>query len=260
MPADKIVRLPFPNAEKLFDLTRSSKRMRAEKSAFNRTEKQLFCNFRNEMESFLFIIEVLALLAFAYSGVVEARRSGFDYVGVLTVAFVTAFGGGTIRDVLLDRHPLYWIEHWQFLVYILVFSAVASVLLLYNKDFSSNKTLMLIDALGLGLFCASGVGIAIDMQIPVLPAVFIGVVTATFGGVLRDVLCSRKPQIFQPTEPLYATCAFAGAWVCILLRQFGVAPAPTLIACIVVTFLFRVSAVRFNLKLPLLSQAEVPSK
>src|SRR5687767_7226735 len=106
------------------------------------------------MESFLFIIEILAVLAFAYSGVIEARRNGFDYVGVLTVATVSAFGGGTLRDVLLDRHPLYWIEHWQFLVYIFAFTAAELILLRFNKDFSSNKTLMLIDALGLGLFCA----------------------------------------------------------------------------------------------------------
>jgi uncharacterized membrane protein YeiH len=138
------------------------------------------------MESFLFVIEILAVLAFAYSGVVEARRSGFDYVGVLTVAIVSAFGGGTLRDLLLDRHPLYWIEHWEFLIYIFVFSVAELVLLRFNKDFSSNKTLVLIDALGLGLFCASGVGIALALNTPAFPAVLIGVITATFGGVLRD--------------------------------------------------------------------------
>ena len=202
------------------------------------------------MESFLFIIELLAVLAFAYSGVIEARRSGFDYVGVLTVAFVSAFGGGTLRDVLLNRHPLYWIEHWEFLLYILAFTAVELVLLRYNKDFSGNKTLMLADALGLGLFCASGVGIALEMKIPVLPAALVGVITATFGGVLRDVLCNRKPQLFQPTEPVYATCAFLGAWSYILLDRLGFLPALALIVCIAVTFLLRVLAVRLNLKLP----------
>lgn len=201
------------------------------------------------MESFLLIIEILAVLAFAYSGVIEARRSGFDYVGVLTVAIVSAFGGGTLRDILLNRHPLYWIEHWEFLVYIFAFSAVELVLLRY-KDFSSNKTLMLIDALGLGLFCASGVGIALEMKIPILPAALIGVITATFGGVLRDVLCNRKPQLFQPTEPVYATYAFLGAWSYILLHRLGFPPALALIVCIAVTFLLRVLAVRFNFKLP----------
>jgi uncharacterized membrane protein YeiH len=202
------------------------------------------------MESFLFIIEILAVLAFAYSGVIAARRSGFDFVGVLTVAIVSAFGGGTLRDILLDRHPLYWIENWKFLVYIFAFSVAELILLRFNKDFSSNKTLMLIDALGLGLFCASGVGIALELKIPVLPAALIGVITATFGGVLRDVLCNQKPQLFQPTEPVYATCAFLGAWSYILLDRLDFPPAFALIVCVVVTFLLRVIAVRFNFKLP----------
>ena len=201
------------------------------------------------MESFFFFIEVGAVLAFAYSGIVEARRSGFDYVGVLTVAFVTAFGGGTLRDVLLDRHPLYWIEHWIFLIYILIFSVLALLLLRINKDFSSHRTVMLIDALGLGLFCASGVGIALQMRVPIFPAVLVGVITATFGGVLRDILCNRKPQLFQPTEPLYATCAFVGAWSFVLLS--GVAPAFAAIAGIVVTFVLRFLAVKLDLKLPI---------
>jgi uncharacterized membrane protein YeiH len=201
------------------------------------------------MESFLSIIEILAILAFAYSGVVVARRCGFDYVGVLTVAFVSAFGGGTLRDVLLNRHPLYWIEHWEFLLYIFLFSAVEIVLMRYNKDFSSNKTLMLIDALGLGLFTASGVGIALEMKIPILPAALVGVITATFGGVLRDVLCTQKPQLFQPTEPVYATCAFLGAWSYILLHRLGFMLELALIICIILTFLLRVLAVRFNIKL-----------
>src|SRR5688572_28639845 len=129
------------------------------------------------MESFLLIIEILAVLAFAYEGVVEARRSGFDFVGVLTIAIVSAFGGGTLRDVLLNRHPLYWIEHWEFLIYIFALSAVALLLLRFNKDFSSRKTLMMIDALGLGLFTASGVGFALGVGTPILPATLIGVIT-----------------------------------------------------------------------------------
>lgn len=196
------------------------------------------------------IIEVLAVLAFAYSGVIEAKRNGFDFVGVLTVAFVTAFGGGTLRDLLLDRHPLYWIEHWKFLIYIFLLSAAAILLLHFKKDFSSRRILMIVDALGLGLFTASGVGIAVAIQIPALPAALIGVVTATFGGVLRDVLCNRAPQLFQPTEPVYATCSFIGAWCSILLHRLGFLPELALIVCIIVTFLLRVLAVRFNFKLP----------
>lgn len=198
----------------------------------------------------LFVIEITAILVFAYSGMVHARKSGFDYVGVLTIALVSAFGGGTLRDILLGNHPLYWIAHWEFLIYILLLSPVALFLLRFNKDFSSRRTLMLIDALGLGLFTASGVGIALEMKTPVLPSVFIGVITATFGGVLRDILSNQKPQLFQPTEPLYATCAFVGAWTYIAMIQLAFLPAFALVVCVAVTFLLRTLAMTFNLKLP----------
>jgi len=202
------------------------------------------------MEALLSVIEITAVLVFAYSGMIHARKSGYDYVGVLTIALVSAFGGGTLRDVLLGNHPLYWIAHWEFLIYVLLLSPIALLLLRFNQDFSSRRTLMLIDALGLGLFTASGVGIALEMKTPILPAAFIGVVTATFGGVLRDLLSNQKPQLFQPTEPLYATCAFVGAWIYISLLRLDVLPMFALIVCIVVTFLLRILAIVFNLRLP----------
>lgn len=198
----------------------------------------------------LFFIEITAILVFAYSGMVHARKSGFDYVGVLTIALVSAFGGGTLRDILLGNHPLYWIAHWEFLLYILLLSPVELFLLRLNKDFSSRRTLMLIDALGLGLFTASGVGIALEMKTPILPAVFIGVITATFGGVLRDLLSNQKPQLFQSTEPLYATCAFIGAWIYIAVLRLDFPSTAALTICIAVTFLLRILAVAFNIKLP----------
>lgn len=203
----------------------------------------------DQMETLIFVIEITAILVFAYSGVIHAHRSGFDLVGVLTIALVTAFGGGTLRDVLLGVHPLYWIEHWQFLVYIMLLAPGAVVLLRYNKDFSSRRSLMIIDALGLGLFTASGVSIALKTKTPLLPAAMIGVVTATFGGVLRDIMCNQKPHLFQPTEPLYATCAFVGAWIYILLIYLNFPPSVALLACVAATFLFRLAAVKYDLKL-----------
>jgi len=202
------------------------------------------------METMLSVIEITAILVFAYSGMIQARRSGFDYVGVLTVALVSAFGGGTLRDILLGNHPLYWITHWEFLLYVLLLSPVALFLLRFDKDFSSRRTLLLIDALGLGLFTASGVGIALAMKTPILPAAFIGVITATFGGVLRDILSTQKPQLFQPTEPLYATCSFAGAWIYILMVRLDFMPAFALIFCVAATFLLRALAIIFNVRLP----------
>jgi len=88
------------------------------------------------------------------------------------------------------------------------------------------------------------------MQTPILPAAFIGVITATFGGVLRDVLSNQKPQLFQPTEPLYATCAFAGAWVYIAMLRLDFLPTFALIVCVAATFLLRSLAIAFKLRLP----------
>ena len=201
------------------------------------------------METLLYVIEVTAILVFAYSGLVHARQSGFDLVGVLTIGFVTAFGGGTIRDLLLGNHPLYWIQHWEFLVLIMLLLPVELVLLRFDRDISGGRLLMVIDALGLGLFTASGVGIALSMNTPALPASFIGVVTATFGGVVRDLLCNQKPQLFLPTEPLYATCAFVGSWAYIALVKLSVAPTSAIIACIGIVFVLRLLAIRFDIKL-----------
>ena len=203
------------------------------------------------METVLHVIEVAAVLVFAYSGLVHARRSGFDLIGVLTIGFVTAFGGGTIRDVLLGNYPLYWIAHWGFLVLIMLLLPAELILLRLDRDFSGGRVLMVIDALGLGLFTASGVGVALSKNTPALAAAFIGVVTATFGGVVRDILCNQKPQLFLPTEPLYATCAFLGACVYIALVFVGVAPTTAIFACIGTVFLLRIIAIRFDIRLML---------
>jgi uncharacterized membrane protein YeiH len=201
------------------------------------------------METLLYVIEVTAILVFAYSGLVQARRSGFDLVGMLTIGFVTAFGGGTIRDVLLGNHPLYWIVHWEFLILIILLLPIELAFVRSNRDISGGRVLMVIDALGLGLFTASGVGIALFMNTPALPAAFIGVVTATFGGVVRDLLCNQKPQLFLPTEPLYATCSFLGAWIYIGLIKLAVAPAAAIFSCIASVFLLRILAIRFDVRL-----------
>jgi uncharacterized membrane protein YeiH len=202
------------------------------------------------MEYVFNIIEILAVLTSAYSGIVEAKRNNLDFVGVLTVALVTAFGGGTLRDILLDRRPFYWIQNWDFLIYVFILAVISLVLFRFNKDFSSRLTLLIIDALGLGLFCASGVGLALAMKTPIFAAALFGVITATFGGVLRDVLCNQVPKLFQPTQPLYATCAFIGAWIYIAMYNLGTIRPLGLIVCITITFLLRVLAVRFDLRLP----------
>ena len=202
------------------------------------------------MEFILNVIEILAILASAYAGLIEAKRHDMDFVGLTTAAMVTAFGGGTLRDLMLDRTPLFWIENYYYPVIVFFMSALALVLFKYNKELFRKRVLLVIDALGLGLFSAVGVGIALQLKTPVFPAVLIGVITATAGGVLRDILLNKVPEVFLKTTQLYVTCSFIGCWFYVGLTMLGFEHLFGLIACILVTFSSRILAVKLDLSLP----------
>ncbi len=197
------------------------------------------------------IIEFLAILTFAYSGLIEAKRKEMDFVGSCTLALVTAFGGGTLRDILLNRRPLYWIEHYDYPIIIFFLSAAVLILFRFNREILNQKIFTFIDALGLGLFSASGVAVALELNIPTFPASLIGVITATTGGVIRDVLRNEIPYVFRRQTQLYVTCSFIGTWSYILLNYLGFSDLVGLIACTIITFSIRLAAVKFNIRLPL---------
>lgn len=149
------------------------------------------------MTSLLDIIELLGTLAFAYGGIVEARRNNLDLVGAFTAAFLSAFGGGTLRDVLLDRRPLYWVAHPSYPLLVFVLTVVVQVAFRGRLPGLGGTWWLITDALGLGLFSAAGVSIAVEQGLPLFPASLFGVITATFGGVLRDVICAQVPEILS---------------------------------------------------------------
>jgi uncharacterized membrane protein YeiH len=156
-------------------------------------------------------IEVAGTLAFAVSGFMAAARKRMDVVGVAAVSFFAAFGGGTLRDVLLDRRPFFWVQHDEY-VWAVLCLAVAGTLWVRIVDVSpSARPVLWADALGLGLFAASGAGTAAESGLSAILCSLMGVVTAVFGGVMRDLLCNELPAVFIDHRP-YAICAFAGAW------------------------------------------------
>ncbi|MBI5278441.1 MAG: trimeric intracellular cation channel family protein [Burkholderiales bacterium] len=160
-------------------------------------------------------VEALATLAFAVSGLLEAARKRLDAVGVVVVAGLAAFGGGTLRDVLLDRRPFVWVAHPEW-IWALLLLCVAAMALLKARHFEpTGRAMLWPDALGLGLFSAAGTDLALAQQMPGIVAVLMGVVTATFGGVLRDVVCNEVPAALRDHQP-YAVCAFLGGWVLVL--------------------------------------------
>jgi uncharacterized membrane protein YeiH len=157
-------------------------------------------------------IEAAATVAFALSGLMEAARKRLDAVGVCMVAGLTAFGGGTLRDVLLDRRPFFWVEHATWL-WALLALCVGAMLFLRARHFEpTERAMQWPDALGLGLFTATGTHIALETGMPAIVAVLMGMVTAVFGGVMRDVVCNEIPRAFRDHQP-YAVCSFAGGWV-----------------------------------------------
>ena len=201
------------------------------------------------MSTALLAIEVFGIIAFASSGLIEARRKDMDLIGVFTVAFITAFGGGTLRDILLDRRPLFWVQHQEYTLLIFGLALIVLPLSHHLRSSTAERAIIFADALGLGLFSAVGTSVAQEAQMPIFICVMMGVITAIFGGVLRDVICNEIPLVFRRGQ-LYATCAFIGSWVYLILDLAGVHQTIALISSILVTSVMRLLAVRFDLKLP----------
>lgn len=192
-------------------------------------------------------IEFLAVISSGTFGVLLARRKGLDFVGVFSVACITAFGGGTLRDLFLDRHPLFWIEHDHYPLIIFALSFVIS--LVRRLPQRIEKTLYLPDALGLGLFSIVGAGYAVEAGTSWFIAALLGTITGTFGGVMGDVVCNELPSLFR-TSPLYATCAFLGCWVYLVLERVVPAQILAITVGISVIVLLRLIALYWNIRLP----------
>jgi uncharacterized membrane protein YeiH len=165
-------------------------------------------------------VEAAAVLAFATSGLLAAARKRLDVVGVFVVAGLTAFGGGTLRDILLDRRPFFWVEHSAWLWVLLALCGGAMMFMHARHLAPTERAMQWPDALGLGLFTAVGTQLALAHGMPALVAVLLGVVTATFGGVLRDIVCNEIPGLFRDHRP-YAVCAFIGGWTAVAAQALG---------------------------------------
>lgn len=197
----------------------------------------------------IFMLEFMATIAFAISGVLSALRKRMDIVGIWVCAFLAAFGGGTLRDVLLDRRPFFWVDHQLVLLAVLTISVICATLVSLQRLEQGQRWLQVPDAIGLGLFCATGVHLSWMLGQPPIVVVMMGVITATFGGVLRDLVCNEIPELFRDHRP-YALCAVAGGIVYLMTVS---AEAPSwwaMAACAVVTIGVRTLVLWLNLTLP----------
>jgi uncharacterized membrane protein YeiH len=200
------------------------------------------------LNTFVIALEVLGVIAFALSGVIEAARKHFDLVGVVMVSFVTAFGGGTLRDVLLERKPFFWVEQ-EFWVWALIGLAVALPFFFRARHMELTERAILVpDAIGLGIFTAGGTHIALELGSSPLVSVLMGVITAVVGGVFRDVLVNEVPRAFHDHQP-YAVVAFAGGWVVVALNALAVPTSITLLVGSGLIILVRLLAIKFGWEL-----------
>ena len=196
------------------------------------------------------IVELFGVLAFAFTGIIEARKKGMDLIGVYTVSMIAAFGGGTIRDLLIGNYPLYWITHSGYALMLLGFAVASSLLgAAFYENKQVNNAFEVLDTLGLGLFSTAGASVAQQAGCDFYISLLLGAVTAVFGGILRDIVCNEIPKVFRRSE-LYATCAIAGSFVFLASLQFGVNTLAAMLAGALATVLLRLFAVKYKIRLP----------
>jgi len=193
-------------------------------------------------QTIFYVVETLGICTFAISGLLRAREKDFDPVGMYIIACATALGGGTLRDVITDVNPVYWISHWEYPVGIL---GLTFLMYLGGKIPIPKSGLIIADAMGLALFTVTASQIALAKNLPFFIVAVLAVMTATFGGLLRDVMCRDIPMIFQKVS-FYATVSFSGAWVYMGLAYFQVNITVSTVVSLVYIFGFRMLAVRFN--------------
>jgi uncharacterized membrane protein YeiH len=195
---------------------------------------------------FLTIIDILGTFSFAVSGAFLAMEKKLDPFGVLVISFVTAIGGGTLRDIMIGNLPVSWLRNETAMIVIFC-TAIATMF--FDRILRKFPiTLFLFDALGIGLFTIIGLEMAIVRDFSMGVCIALGTITACFGGVLRDVLVNEVPLLFR--KEIYALACIIGGLVYLLLRRIDLDGDIARIICILIIFTIRVFAVRFKLFLP----------
>ena len=191
-------------------------------------------------------LDLLGTAAFAISGALFAIKKRMDSFGVIIIAFVTAVGGGTIRDMLINADRITWMNNLSY-IYVIIASVILAIIFRKKIGYLS-KSLFLFDTIGLGIFTIIGTEIGLQNNFHPLICVTLGVITATFGGVIRDTLSNEIPLIFQ--KEIYATACIIGAFTYLALNTFDTNQDLNHILTTLMVISVRLIAVKFKLKLP----------
>ena len=193
-----------------------------------------------------YTLDLIGTFAFSISGALVASKKDFDLFGVLIIAFVTAVGGGMLRDVLINAHPINWIGDLNYVWVIL--SAVLFTFLFKSKIAPLSKTMFLFDTIGIGVFTVLGLQKGLNFELPAVVALIMGMVSAVFGGVIRDVLTNEVPLIFK--KEIYASACLSGGLVYLIAVKLIEVEWISFILGTITVITIRSIAVRYHLELP----------
>lgn len=202
-----------------------------------------------ETSAIIYVLDLFGVAVFAVSGSLAAGKKRMDILGVVVLGVVTALGGGTLRDVLLDSGPVFWINNTVYLLVAAVFSLLtffAARIITFHRP-----ALLVFDAFGLAIFTSIGAAIALNITNSPGVAILMGVMTGTAGGVIRDILSAEIPLILR--KEIYATAALCGAFVYIMIDRLDLSSITCLIVSMTVTLLIRLAAIRWRFSLPVLT-------
>ncbi|HEX5363699.1 MAG TPA: trimeric intracellular cation channel family protein [Gallionella sp.] len=194
----------------------------------------------------IYLLDLCAVAVCAITATLEARRRELDLFGVIVIAVISGIGGGTVRDLLLGRLPVYWVHDP---IYVVVGIAAGTLTFFLGRRLQLPKNFFLVpDAVGLALFTVIGTSVALQLQVPWLIAALMGVITGVFGGVIRDILCNEVPLIFR--TDIYATASLAGALLLIALDDLGAGHNLAILLAMIGTVAIRLAAIRWHIHLP----------
>ncbi|MBN2731837.1 MAG: trimeric intracellular cation channel family protein [Balneolaceae bacterium] len=194
----------------------------------------------------LYWFDLFGVIVFAITGSLAAGKNRLDLFGGLVLALVTALGGGTLRDLILGKHPIFWISDLTYIYFVAATALIVFVIARYKK--LPERTLLIADAFGLAIFSVLGAQVAIQEGVPGLVAVIMGMLTGVAGGIIRDILSNQIPLILR--QEIYATAALTGATVYVFLHQISDISQLNLALAAAVTLVLRLAAIKWKFSLP----------
>ncbi|MBC8753819.1 trimeric intracellular cation channel family protein [Kordia sp. YSTF-M3] len=194
----------------------------------------------------IYVLDIIGTFAFAISGVLIAMQKRMDVFGIFIIAFVTAVGGGTLRDVLIGKTPVGWMNDLNY-GYTITLAVIISIIF-KNKLNRLRTSLFLFDTIGLGVFTIIGVEIGISANLHPIICIALGTISASFGGVIRDILCNEIPVIFR--KEVYATACILGGITFFVLRYFNLKEDLIYIFTAAMVISIRLLVVKFRIQLP----------